>query len=138
MIAKVLANWTVHELGRELKGRAFSELPLSARAFGDLVALVHSGTITGTAAKDLLTRLVADGGDPRQLVAELGLERLDDDDALIALVEQVVAAEPANVAAYRAGKVQLLGYFVGKVMAASRGRADAKKVRELLGSSLSG
>ncbi len=136
--AKILANWTVHELGRELKGRAFSELPLSARAFGELVGLVHSGTITGTAAKDLLTRLITNGGDPRQLVAELGLERLDDDQALAGLVAQVIAAEPGNVEAYRAGKMQLLGHFVGKVMAASRGRADARKVRELLVAALGG
>jgi glutaminyl-tRNA synthetase len=125
----VLAKWLVHELGRE---RVDQGLPFDGAALGALVALVRGAQITATAGKLVLDHMLSSGEPPGELVARLGLSRVDDRAELEATIDTVLAAEAANVQSYRNGKTQLLGFFVGKVMAATGGRADAPVVREVL------
>jgi Asp-tRNA(Asn)/Glu-tRNA(Gln) amidotransferase B subunit len=126
----------VSDLRGLLGDRALAELPFGGEALGSLAALVASGEVSRRAAKDVLVRMVEQGGDPADLVAEMGLEQLDDRGALQLAIDQVLAAWPEKVDEYREGKKNLIGLFVGEVMKATRGAADPKAVRELLTASL--
>jgi glutaminyl-tRNA synthetase len=130
--ARSVANWTVNELQGLLKDRPVTELPFDGATFGRLVALVDGGTVSSTAGKEVLAALVERGGDPAALVEQLGLTQLSDDSALAPIVDAVVAEHPDHVARYRAGNAGLLGFFVGQVMRRSGGKADPRRVNELL------
>lgn len=127
------ANWVVNEVARV----AGEEHALSPAALGELIALVEEGSITQRVAKELLPELLA-GGSPRALVEERGLGRLDDEGAVAAVVREVIAQHPEELAAYRGGKSGLLGFFVGQAMRATSGRADPQLVRRLLLEELGG
>ena len=133
-----VAAWMVTDLRGLTGDRALAELPFGGEALGSLAALVASGGVSRRAAKDVLARMVEQGGDPAELVAEMGLEQVDDHEALQSAIDQVLAAWPEKVDEYRAGKKKLIGLFVGEVMKATRGAADPKAVRGLLTASLEG
>jgi aspartyl-tRNA(Asn)/glutamyl-tRNA(Gln) amidotransferase subunit B len=97
-----------------------------------LVALVEAGDLSGTNAKQVLEAHARHGTAVDALVEHLGLRQINDEAALVALVDGVLARHPGPVAELRAGKAQVLGFLVGQVMAASRGRANAAAVRALL------
>ena len=134
--ASEVAAWTVTDLRGVRGDRALEELPFGGEALGSLAALVASGSVSRRAAKDVLVRMVEQGGDPASLVAEMGLEQLDDCGALQSAIDDVLAAWPEKVEEYRGGKRNLIGLFVGEVMKATRGAADPKAVREMLTESL--
>ena len=130
--APTVAKWTVNVLRRATKDRSLADLPLNAAAFGRLVALVDDGTISATGGKDVFARLLTAGGDPNVLVDELGLRQVSDTSALEPAIDQVLADNQDAVARYRDGKIQLIGFFVGKVMKATKGAANPGLVKELL------
>jgi glutaminyl-tRNA synthetase len=127
-----LANWIVNELLREVKERPLAELPLTPAGLAELVALLDAGTISTPIAKEVFAELAAAGGSPREIVEARGLSQLSDAAALEPVVDRVLAAHPQEVAAYREGKDRLLGFFVGRVMAATGGRANPRLVNELV------
>jgi glutaminyl-tRNA synthetase len=127
-----VAAWTVTDLRGVCGDRALAELPFGGEALGSLAALVANGRVSRRAAKDVLSRMVERGGDPADLVTEMGLEKIDDHAALQSAIDDVLAAWPEKVDEYWAGKRNLIGLFVGEVMKATRGAADPKAVRELL------
>jgi glutaminyl-tRNA synthetase len=133
--ARSIANWTVHEV----RGASADGSPgaLEPAALATLVDMVEDGTISRGVGKDLLGRLVTDGGDPREIVESEGLGRIGDSGALEEIIDGVLAAHPDEVARYRGGQESLAGFFVGQVMRASRGRADAAIVKEMLNEKLS-
>ncbi|MBW7915329.1 MAG: glutamine--tRNA ligase/YqeY domain fusion protein [Trueperaceae bacterium] len=130
------ANWVVNDVARALK--ATTEPRLTAVALAELVRLVDDGTITARSGRELLDEIVATGADPGALVAERGLARLGDDESLRAVVDDVVARHPAELEAYRAGKLGLAGFFVGQVMRRTSGRADPGAVKRLVAERLAG
>jgi glutaminyl-tRNA synthetase len=132
--ARGLANWLLHEVVREAReqGRALGSLPLDGRALASLVAMAADGTLSSTGAREVLAVLVAEGGDPRELVAARGLAQVSDAGALAPAVDRVLARSAENARAYREGRTGLLGWFVGQVMKESGGRANPRLVRELL------
>jgi glutaminyl-tRNA synthetase len=133
---RTFANWVLNDLRRETKVRPLSGLAVTPASLAALAELAADGTITGTVAKELFARLLDLGGDPRAMVAAEGLGAMRDDGALAAAVDAVINANPGQVAAYRAGKTALLGFFVGQVMKATGGKADAKRVGELVAAQL--
>ena len=82
--------------------------------------------------------MVEGGGDPRRIIADRGLAQVSDEDALAAIVDEVVTTSPDKAEAYRAGKTALFGFFVGQVMRASQGRANPQVVQRLLTDRLTG
>ena len=132
-----IANWVVNDLVRALKDRDLAASGMTPARLAQLVRLVDAGTVTLPVARELFEEVVTSGTDPEALVREHGLERLDDEAALAALVAEVLAEHPDEVAAYRGGKVGLRGFFVGQVMRATQGRADPKLVQRLVGEALS-
>src|SRR5206468_2753561 len=103
-----------------------------------LLRLLDAGTISGTTAKELLDELYLTGGDPEAVVGERGLGQISDDSELVRLVEAAIEANAQAVADYRGGKQQALGALVGHVKKATGGKADARRVTELLRERLGG
>jgi glutaminyl-tRNA synthetase len=130
--AGAVAGWVVNELPRAAGETPFDELKLSGTELGRLVALVSAGRIARLAAKDVLNEMVATGADPEELVRARGLERVETDDALLPLVDSVLAEWSGKVDEYRAGKTGLLGFFVGQVVRRTEGRGDPVRVKALL------
>ena len=129
---RAIANWIVNELRPVLKDKPLESLPLTPAAMAELVALIDARTISGKAAKQVFGALLAEGGNPAGIVERLGLRQVADAGQLEPVVDAVIAANPDNVALYREGKTNLLGFFVGQVMTSTQGKADPRLVNKLL------
>ncbi|MDQ4070100.1 MAG: glutamine--tRNA ligase/YqeY domain fusion protein [Actinomycetota bacterium] len=130
--APAVARWIVNELPPALGDRQLPETSLTGAALGALVTELERGKVTTAAAREVFAQLVERGGDPTRVIAERGLSQVSDEDAVAAIVDDVLAANPDKVAAYRGGKSALLGFLVGQVMRVSQGRANPQVVRKLL------
>jgi aspartyl-tRNA(Asn)/glutamyl-tRNA(Gln) amidotransferase subunit B len=132
--AKTVANWVTGELFRLMKeaGREIGSVPVSPRALAELIGLVKDGTINPNTGKEVLERMFASGDSARQIVEARGLAQISDTAALERIVAQVLEENPEQVNQYLGGKVQILGWLMGQVMRATRGKANPQVVRELL------
>ncbi|HEX5760084.1 MAG TPA: glutamine--tRNA ligase/YqeY domain fusion protein [Thermoanaerobaculia bacterium] len=131
-VSRAAASWIANDLVRELRGRPSPTPLFDGAALAELVAMVEAGEVTTTAAREVFAAMVAGEGGPRAIVEARGLGALAGEAALAPHVESVLAAHPSQIEAYRAGKTALLGFFVGQVMKATAGRADAAAVQEML------
>jgi aspartyl-tRNA(Asn)/glutamyl-tRNA(Gln) amidotransferase subunit B len=137
---KLVANWTMGEYLAYVNaagiepGLGFVTPERLAR----LVQLVAGGTISGSAAKEVFALMVDERAEPDEVVERHGLAQMSDAGELEAVVARVVTDNPAQVAQYRGGKEQVLGFFVGQVMKATRGRANPQVVNDLLRKALAG
>jgi aspartyl-tRNA(Asn)/glutamyl-tRNA(Gln) amidotransferase subunit B len=130
---KKAANFIQAELLRHAKMSGLTaELGVSPEQVAELLALVESAAISGKQAKALLPSLLGTDQRPEQLVREQGLAQVSDTSAIEAAVRDVLAQNPDNVKAYRAGKTAVLGFFVGQVMKAMKGAGNPKLVNEVL------
>ena len=138
--AKKVANWLMGDFFAMLneKRLSLSESPISAENLGNLVELVSKNVINGKTAKDVFAIMAETGEAPEKIVEEKGLKQVTDTGAIEKVIDEVIAANPDNVAAYRAGKVNLMGWFVGQVMKASGGKANPGLVNQLLKTRLAG
>ena len=113
--------------GVELPG-----LPITPAQVARVIELVASGALTNKLARQVVDGVLAGEGEPDEVVAARGLAVVSDDTALLAAVDEALAAQPDIAEKIRGGKVQAAGAIVGAVMKATRGQADAKRVRELV------
>ena len=127
----------VRSLRRELKDRPARDLPFGGEHLGELVSLITDGTLSGAAAKEVFSEMLASGARPKDVVAEKGLEQLTDAGDVEPLIARVLAAHADKVVEYRDGKTALFGFFVGQVMRESRGKANPQLVQQLLRDRLS-
>ena len=136
---KTISNFIMGELLRELNqaGTTVESSPVSPERLVELLQFVHDGTISLKAAKDIFPELYAGEKSAAQLVEEKGLQQVSDEGALEKLVQEALEKNPTQVAQYRGGKEAVLGFFVGQVMKASGGKANPKKVNDLLKRALS-
>ena len=132
--AKKVANWMMGDFFAMLNEKkiGIEESPVSAENLGKLVDLISQNVISGKIAKDVFVLMVESGENPEKIVEEKGLKQVTDSGAIEAIVEKVIAANPANVEAYRGGKTGLMGWFVGQVMKESQGKANPGVVNSLL------
>jgi aspartyl-tRNA(Asn)/glutamyl-tRNA(Gln) amidotransferase subunit B len=123
---KPVSNWIMGPLlGRlNAEGKTISETPISARHLTGLLELIDKGTISGKIAKTVFEDMADSGKSPETIVAEKGLVQVSDTAEIESIVDQVLSGHPEEVQAYRNGKTKLLGFFVGQVMKASRGKAN--------------
>ncbi|HXZ68122.1 MAG TPA: Asp-tRNA(Asn)/Glu-tRNA(Gln) amidotransferase GatCAB subunit B, partial [Alphaproteobacteria bacterium] len=137
--AKMAANWVTQELFGALNraGKSVDESPVSAENLGALIDLIKDGTISGKIAKDVFAVMFENGGDPRKIVVEQGLQQVTDTGAIERVVEEIIAKNPDKVADYRA-KPKAIGWFVGEVMKATKGKANPTAVNEILKRKLDG
>ncbi len=132
--ATAARKWWMGELARAAKesGTALVDMPVTPAQIAELQSLVDSGRLTDTLARQVLEGVLAGEGDPTTVVEARGLEVVSDEGALTAAVQEAIDANPDIVAKIRGGKVQAAGALVGAVMKATRGQADAARVRELI------
>ena len=136
---RAAANWVRSELLRELEasGQTAAESPVPAEGLGALVRLIDEGKISGKQAKDVLVEMFKSGKGALAIIEEQGLVQVSDTGEIDSLIDAVIAANPDQVASYRGGKEALLGFFVGQVIKASKGKANPKIVNERLRAKLS-
>jgi aspartyl-tRNA(Asn)/glutamyl-tRNA(Gln) amidotransferase subunit B len=147
--AKAASNWIMGEVSRRLNAAeiGIESCPVSPALLGALLQRVADGTLSNNAAKQVFDALWAEPGAATgddalarvdAVIAAKGLRQMSDTGALQAIVEQVVAANPKNVAEYRAGKDKAFNALVGQVMKATQGKANPQQVNELLRRALGG
>ena len=137
--AKKLSNWMMTELMRELKGEEGIDIegcPISPENLGALLAMIDKGTISGKIAKSVFVDMLATGKDAATLVKEKNLLQVSDESELLNIVREIIQANPAQVADFRAGKTKLMGYFVGQLMQKTKGRANPKLANQLFAQEL--
>jgi aspartyl-tRNA(Asn)/glutamyl-tRNA(Gln) amidotransferase subunit B len=132
--ARAAANWVMGDLAGLLKaeGKEIAESPVSAEKLGALVALIAQGKASGKLAKDVFAKMFATGDAPDAIMQREGLAQISDEGALVKVIDEIIAANPKQVEQYRGGKTTVLAFFVGQVMKATRGQADAGAVNRLL------
>ncbi|MBF0370091.1 MAG: Asp-tRNA(Asn)/Glu-tRNA(Gln) amidotransferase subunit GatB [Magnetococcales bacterium] len=131
---KAAANWVTVELLGVLnkEGLEITQSPVPAAHLGKLIYLIQNNTISGKIAKQVFATLFETGKDPEIIVSEKGLKQVTDSSAIEEEVEKVLAANAKEVELYRGGKTKLIGFFVGQVMKATRGKANPGLVNSIL------
>jgi aspartyl-tRNA(Asn)/glutamyl-tRNA(Gln) amidotransferase subunit B len=137
---KVVAGWVMGELQRDLRefGHTMASSPVGPERLGELLDLLAAGTVSATAAKDVLAEMFSSEASPTTIVERKGLAQISDTGELEAVVERVVAANPDLAGKFRGGKRGVLGALVGQVMRETRGRANPKLVSDLLERAIGG
>ncbi|MGE0482942.1 MAG: Asp-tRNA(Asn)/Glu-tRNA(Gln) amidotransferase subunit GatB [Gammaproteobacteria bacterium] len=132
--ARTVANWITGEVFGALNrtGRAIDDIPIAPAMLNQLVARLGDGTVSGAGARTVFQTMWSDGSSPDDIIEAQGLRQVSDSGAIGAIVDDVIAANPNQVAGYRAGKEKLLGYLVGQAMKASKGKANPAAVSALL------
>ncbi|EAR52621.1 aspartyl/glutamyl-tRNA amidotransferase subunit B [Oceanicola granulosus HTCC2516] len=130
---KLAANWVINELFGRLKkdDKAIADSPVTPAQLGAIVDLIAKGDISGKIAKDLFEIVYTEGGDPAAIVEERGMKQVTDTGAIETAVDEVIAANPAQVEKAKANP-KLAGWFVGQVMKATGGKANPKAVNDLV------
>ncbi|WP_170325713.1 Asp-tRNA(Asn)/Glu-tRNA(Gln) amidotransferase subunit GatB [Ruegeria arenilitoris] len=134
---KLAANWVINELFGRLKkeDHDITESPVSPAQLGAIIDLISSDAISGKIAKDLFEIVYTEGGDPAQIVEERGMKQVTDTGAIEAALDEIIAANPAQVEKAKVNP-KLAGWFVGQVMKATGGKANPKAVNELVSQKL--
>lgn len=131
---KIAVNFIMGEIAAYLKEehKEINETKLTPENLVELIALIEKNTISNNIGKQIIVDMMKDGTKASEIVEKRGLSQISDEGAIKEVCEQVAAANPKEVEAYKNGKVQLLGFFVGQVMKATKGRANPKAVNELM------
>ena len=132
---KTAANWITGPVAGWLNERASSidRLPVSAASLASLIGLIEARTVSHSAAQQIFVRMAEEpDAQPKALAEKMGLVQESNEDALMAVVDSVLADWPEKVAEYQSGKKGLIGLFMGEVMKRSRGSADPKVATDLL------
>jgi aspartyl-tRNA(Asn)/glutamyl-tRNA(Gln) amidotransferase subunit B len=131
---KLAANWMTSELFGALNKAdlEISESPISHAQLGKLVSRIADGTISGKIAKTIFEALWNKEGDVDDIIEKRGLKQVSDTGAIEKLIDEIIAANPEQVADYRSGKDKLFGYFVGQAMKLSGGKLNPGQLNEVL------
>ena len=138
---KLASNWVMGEISRRLNLEeiGMDQVKVSAEQLGQLIARIHGNVISNNAAKQVFEALwTGEGSDVDAVIEAKGLKQMNDTGALEAIIDEVIAANPANVEQYRAGKDKAFNALVGQVMKASKGKANPAQVNALLKAKLDG
>ncbi len=138
--AKAVANWINGDLASALhrSGLDMKDCRVSPEQLGTLLCRVQDGTLSGKMAREVFDVLWTDGGDPDQIIEIRGLKQISDEGALEVIVRALLDEHPEQVAEYRSGREKVLGFFVGRAMKASGGRANPAQINALLKKHLAG
>jgi len=131
---KLAANWVSGELMAALNkaGLEIEASPVSAEGLAGLIVRIKDGTISGKIAKQVFEAMWQGEGDADQVIEQKGLKQITDTGAIESMIDGIIAANPAQVEQYRAGKDKVFGFFVGQVMKASAGKANPQQVNAIL------
>jgi len=140
---KAASNWVMTEVMREMKGRenaegevSFADWPIAPASLAELIRLIDSGAINGKTAKDVFARMWRSGEAPKAIVEREGLSQVSDTEAIEGAIREVIAGSADQVATYKKGRTNTVGWFVGQVMKKTGGRANPKIVNDLVKAAL--
>ena len=138
--AKLCANWLIGEVSAQLnrEGMEMAQCPITPQQLGGMLKRVVDGTISNAGAKEVFRAMWSEGGDADDIIEAKGLKQVSDTGAIEKIVDEIIAANPAQVADYRSGKDKLFGFFVGLAMKASKGKANPAQLNEVLKKKLGG
>ena len=138
--AKLTANWLMGDVSARLNKDEIdlASGPITPQQLGTLIHRIKDETVSGKIAKTVFDKLWRTGASVDEIIEREGLTQVSDTGELQTLVDEVVAANPDQVAQFRAGKEKVLGFFVGQIMKATQGKANPKQINELLRKSLAG
>jgi aspartyl-tRNA(Asn)/glutamyl-tRNA(Gln) amidotransferase subunit B len=131
---KASANWVMGEVLAQLKasGQEIGAFRVRPHDLAELLNLVRDGVVSHTAAKQIFSRMVATGDTPAQIAEREGLVQVNDDTQLAGWLDEVIAEMPKEAERFRNGERKLQGVLVGAVMKKSKGRADPRRLNQLL------
>lgn len=131
---KTVSNWIMGDILRVLKkdDKEISDCPVTPKHLTDMLKMLEDKTISGKIAKTVFEEMYQSGAVPEEIVKKKGLVQVSDEDALLKIVQDVINSNQVEVEAYRGGKTKLMGFFVGQVMKATRGKANPAIVNKLL------
>jgi aspartyl-tRNA(Asn)/glutamyl-tRNA(Gln) amidotransferase subunit B len=132
--AKAVSNWMMGELMAYLNANQLEikDVKITPHGLGEMVTLIDKGTISSKIAKTVFKEMVETGKSPDKIVEEKGLVQISDEGELKKMVEEVVNANPQSVADFKAGKDRAIGFLVGQIMKASKGKANPGLVNKML------
>jgi aspartyl-tRNA(Asn)/glutamyl-tRNA(Gln) amidotransferase subunit B len=138
--AKLAANWINGELSAALNraGLEIAASPLTPERLVGLLRRIQDGTLSGKLAKQVFEAMWSGGQDADAVIEAQGLKQITDSGAIESMVDEILAANPTQVAQYRGGNEKLLAFFVGQAMKASKGKANPQQVNEVLRRKLQG
>jgi aspartyl-tRNA(Asn)/glutamyl-tRNA(Gln) amidotransferase subunit B len=136
--SKKLSNWIMTELLRVLKGeeQSITVCRVSPENLAKLLSMIDKGTISGKIAKTVFEEMLASGKDPETVVVEKNLVQMSDAGDLTKAIQEIIAANPEQVAQYKSGRTKIIGFFVGQLMQKTKGRANPKLANELFAKEL--
>ena len=131
---KLAANWVMGDFSAALNkdNLEVAASPVSAAMLAGMLKRIHDNTISGKIAKEVFEAMWAREGDADAIIEKKGLKQITDSSALEKAIDEVMAANPAQLADFRSGKDKLFAFFVGQVMKATKGKANPQQVNDLL------
>ncbi len=138
--AKLAANWVMGDFSAFLNkdNREIADAPVNAGMLGGLLLRIEDNTISGKIAKEVFEAMWAGEGDADAVIEARGLKQITDASAIESIIDEIIAANPAQLEQYRSGKDKLFGFFVGQAMKATQGKANPQQLNELLKRKLAG
>ncbi|GAE28177.1 aspartyl-tRNA(Asn) amidotransferase subunit B [Halalkalibacter wakoensis JCM 9140] len=132
--AKQASNWLMGEVSAYLNAeqKEFEEVALTSEGLAKMIQLIEKGTISSKIAKTVFKELIESGGDPEQIVKDKGLVQISDEGELLKMVTEVLDNNPQSVDDFKNGKEKAIGFLVGQIMKASKGKANPPMVNKLL------
>ena len=127
------------EFMRLLKGEEgldIANCPVSPANLAELLNTVEKGTISGKIAKSVFEEMVASGKDAATIIKDKNLVQMSDTGELLTIVQEIIAANPEQVAQFKAGKSKVMGFFVGQLMQKTKGKANPQMANELFSKEL--
>ena len=131
---KLLANWIISELMRELSDAKINITysKITSKSLAEMIELINNKTISGKIAKTVFSEMFKTGKAPAVIVKEKGLVQVTDKSVIESFVDKAIADNPSQVEEYKGGKKAVLQYFVGQVMKLSRGKANPQAVIKMI------
>ena len=134
---KTASNWILNELLREVENEdGIAEFPVKPGDLAELLNLIGEGKINRKTAKEIFSEMISGGKRAGEIVAEKGLTQITDEGEISSIIEKIIKENPKEIERYKAGDTKLLGFFVGQVMKATKGKADPAVVNQTLRRSL--
>ena len=131
-----IANIVTNDVARELKTKEINELKFTAKDVAELVKMVDEELISSKIAKQVFEEMNKSGEDPTQIVESKGLVQISDPAIISPMIDDIITKNPDNVEKFKAGNTKLLGFFVGQVLKATKGKGNPKVVNELVAQAL--
>ncbi|MDD3593624.1 MAG: Asp-tRNA(Asn)/Glu-tRNA(Gln) amidotransferase subunit GatB [Candidatus Gastranaerophilales bacterium] len=136
---KIALNWLMGDITGYLKENRLdiTQTKLTPQTLAQMVEMIENGTISNNIAKDIIIEMIENGVDPKTIVEKKGLSVISDEGQIVEIVKKIINNNPGQLEAYKNGKSQLFGFFVGQVMKETKGRANPQVVNKLLTTELS-